>query len=356
MLWCSIIRRQFCRPQLQIRHSSCSGAESITKKSIIQSYSKESVCPENKISIIGFGAVGQALCATLLLKNVTTHIAITDPNLDDRLLHDYQFGSVFFKNAVIEGSRDYAVICQSRICVIAAGVRPRKGVTRIDIASDNVKLLRSIIPNVVRHSPNSIILIISNPVDVLTWATAQLTGLPKHQVIGSGCNLDSARLRYLMSEIYGVACSSCQGWILGEHGNSSAPMYSTWTVGGAYVSDLNTSMGSANDVDNWQGIYERMREGGATVNSFKGYTNWAVALSATDIINTIIHDTRKVHAVTVCANGYYGLKTDVYLSLPSVLCKNGILDIVQMDVPQSEWEKLNASAEYLYSIQKKISL
>lgn len=353
MLWYSIIRRQFCRPQVQIRCSSCSGAES---KTIIQSYSKEKADPEDKISIIGFGAVGQALCASLLLKNVTTHIAITDPNLDDRLLQDYQFGSVFFKNAKIEGSRDYAVISKSRICVVAAGVRPRKGVTRIDIASDNVKLLKSIIPNVIQHSPNSIIMIISNPVDVLTWATAQLTGLPKHKVIGSGCNLDSARLQYLMSEMYGVACSSCKGWVLGEHGNSSAPMYSTWTVGGAYISDLNTSMGSTNDVDNWQSIYETMRDGGATVNSFKGYTNWAVALSATDIINTIVHDTRKVHAVSVCANGYYGLKTDVYLSLPSVLCKNGILDIVHMDVPQSEWEKLNESAEYLYSIQKKMSL
>lgn len=134
---------------------------------------------------------------------------------------DLQHGSTFLKNPRINASTDYAASANSTICVVTAGARQREGETRMDLVQRNTDILKGIIPQLVKHSPDTILIIVSNPVDIMTYVAWKLSCLPKHKVIGSGTNLDSARFRFLLSQKLNIAPTSCHGWIIGEHGDSS---------------------------------------------------------------------------------------------------------------------------------------
>lgn len=134
---------------------------------------------------------------------------------------DLQHGSAFLKNAKINASMDYATTANSSICIVTAGARQREGETRLDLVQRNTDIFKGIIPHLIKYSPNTILLIVSNPVDILTYVAWKLSGLPKNRVIGSGTNLDSARFRFLLSQKLNVAPTSCHGWIIGEHGDTS---------------------------------------------------------------------------------------------------------------------------------------
>lgn len=134
---------------------------------------------------------------------------------------DLQHGSAFMKNARVNASTDYAATANSSLCIVTAGARQREGETRLDLVQRNTDIFKGIIPQLVKHSPNTILLIVSNPVDILTYVAWKLSGLPKNRVIGSGTNLDSARFRFLLSQKLNVAPTSCHGWVVGEHGDTS---------------------------------------------------------------------------------------------------------------------------------------
>ncbi|KAE9545992.1 hypothetical protein FO519_010796, partial [Halicephalobus sp. NKZ332] len=139
---------------------------------------------------------------------------------------DLQHGLAFTRPCVIKASTDYSVSAGSKICVITAGCRQREGESRLSLVQRNVEIFRGIIPQLVKHSPNTLFLVVSNPVDVLTYVTWKLSGLPQARVFGSGTNLDSARFRFLLGEKLNLAPSNCHGWIVGEHGDSSVPVWS----------------------------------------------------------------------------------------------------------------------------------
>lgn len=134
---------------------------------------------------------------------------------------DLQHGSAFLKNSRVNASTDYAASAGSSICIVTAGARQREGETRLDLVQRNTDIFKGIIPQLVKHSPNCILLIVSNPVDILTYVAWKLSGFPKNRVIGSGTNLDSGRFRFLLSQKLGAAPTSCHGWIIGEHGDTS---------------------------------------------------------------------------------------------------------------------------------------
>lgn len=140
---------------------------------------------------------------------------------------DLQHGSSFLKNAKISGSTDYSVTANSKVCIVTAGARQKEGETRLDLVQRNTDIFKKIIPELVKYSPNTILLIVSNPVDILTYVAWKLSGLPQNQVIGSGTNLDSARFRFLLSEKLNVAPTSCHGWMIGEHGDSCGTFISS---------------------------------------------------------------------------------------------------------------------------------
>lgn len=153
-------------------------------------------------------------CAfSILTQNVSSEVALIDV-MKDKLqgeLLDLQHGSAFIKNAHVNASTDFAVTAGSKVCVITAGARQREGESRLDLVQRNTDIFKGIIPNLVKHSPNTILLVVSNPCDILTYVAWKLSGLPKNRVIGSGTNLDSSRFRFLLSQRLGVAPTSCHG-------------------------------------------------------------------------------------------------------------------------------------------------
>lgn len=153
---------------------------------------------------------------------------------------------------------DYALSAGSKLCIITAGARQREGESRLNLVQRNTDILKGMIPKLVQHSPDTTLLIVSNPVDLLTYVAWKISGLPKERVIGSGTNLDSSRFRFLLSERFNVAPSSTHGWIIGEHGDSSVPVWSGVNVAGVRLRDLNPDAGTAADKENWSEIHTQV--------------------------------------------------------------------------------------------------
>uniref|UniRef100_A0A493T5E3 Lactate dehydrogenase B n=1 Tax=Anas platyrhynchos platyrhynchos TaxID=8840 RepID=A0A493T5E3_ANAPP len=189
------------------------------KEKLMTPVAAASAVPSSKITVVGVGQVGMACAVSILGKGLCDELALVDV-LEDKLkgeMMDLQHGSLFLQTHKIVADKDYAVTANSKIVVVTAGVRQQEGESRLNLVQRNVGVFKGIIPQIVKYSPNCTILVVSNPVDILTYVTWKLSGLPKHRVIGSGCNLDTARFRYLMAERLGIHPTSCHGWILGEH-------------------------------------------------------------------------------------------------------------------------------------------
>lgn len=275
---------------------------------------------------------------------------------------DLQHGSAFLRNAKINASTDYSITANSSVCIVTAGARQKEGETRLDLVQRNTDIFKKIIPELVKYSPNTILLIVSNPVDILTYVAWKLSGLPKNQVIGSGTNLDSARFRFLLSEKLKVAPTSCHGWMIGEHGDTcgtlirvyfkidfsliydwsvvrdkgtreieslsrkicliareprvecactrslvsnlryvytfcSVPVWSGVNIAGVRLRDLDETVGTEDDKENWNEIYKKVIGSAYEVIKLKGYTSWAIGLSAAQIVSSILRNSQQVHAV-----------------------------------------------------------
>uniref|UniRef100_A0A2K5E2N9 L-lactate dehydrogenase n=1 Tax=Aotus nancymaae TaxID=37293 RepID=A0A2K5E2N9_AOTNA len=277
---------------------------------------EETTVPNNKITVVGVGQVGMACAISILGKSLADELALVDV-LEDKLkgeMMDLQHGSLFLQTPKIVADKDYSVTANSKIVVVTAGVRQQEGESRLNLVQRNVNVFKFIIPQIVKYSPDCIIIVVSNPVDILTYVTWKLSGLPKHRVIGSGCNLDSARFRYLMAEKLGIHPSSCHGWILGEHGDSSA--------------------------------YE--------VIKLKGYTNWAIGLSVADLIESMLKNLSRIHPVSTMVKGMYGIENEVFLSLPCILNARGLTSVINQKLKDDEVAQLKKSADTLWDIQKDL--
>ncbi|KAK2091765.1 hypothetical protein P7K49_031049 [Saguinus oedipus] len=211
------------------------------KDQLIHNLLKEEQTPQNKITVVGVGAVGMACAISILMNDLADELALVDV-IEDKLkgeMMDFQHGSLFLRTPKIVSSKDYNVTANSKLVIITAGARQQEGESRLNLVQHHVNIFKFIIPNVVKYSPNCKLLIVSNPVDILTYVAWKISGFPKNRVIGSGCNLDSAQFHYLMGERLGVHPLSCHGWVLGEHGDSSVPVWSGVNVAGVSLKICN---------------------------------------------------------------------------------------------------------------------
>uniref|UniRef100_A0A7N4PSX8 L-lactate dehydrogenase n=1 Tax=Sarcophilus harrisii TaxID=9305 RepID=A0A7N4PSX8_SARHA len=302
------------------------------KDQLILNVLKEEQVPHNKITVVGVGAVGMACAISILMKDLADEVALVDV-IEDKLkgeMMDLQHGSLFLKTPKIVSGKDYSVTANSKLVIVTAGARQQEGESRLNLVQRNVNIFKFIIPNIVKYSPDCKLLIVSNPVDILTYVAWKLSGFPKNRVIGSGCNLDSARFRYLMGERLGVHSSSCHGWVLGEHGDSSVPVWSGVNVAGVSLKNLYPALGTDSDAENWKEVHKQVVESAYEVIKLKGYTSWAIGLSVADLSESIMKNLRRVHPISTMIKGLYGIKEDVFLSVPCVLGQNGISDVVMV--------------------------
>ncbi|ONK80603.1 uncharacterized protein A4U43_C01F19660 [Asparagus officinalis] len=300
----------------------------------------------------------------LLLFSPTSATQLSPPcrrQLRDKLrgeMLDLQHAAAFLPGTRISSSVDYSVTAGSHLCIITAGARQIAGESRLDLVQRNVAMFKKIVPELAKQSPASTILVVSNPVDVLTYVTWKLSGFPAGRVIGSGTNLDSSRFRFLLADHLEVNAQDVQAHMVGEHGDSSVALWSSITVGGVPVlSSLKNSQ-----IKYEEEALERIRK--AVVGSayevirLKGYTSWAIGYSVANLARTLLRDQRRIHPVSLLAKGFYGIPDDkeVFLSLPAQLGRKGIIGVANVELTEEESVHLRRSAETLWEIQRQLDL
>ncbi|HEX7017722.1 MAG TPA: L-lactate dehydrogenase [Patescibacteria group bacterium] len=297
----------------------------------------------NKVSFIGCGKVGMTAAYALFLDGSANEIVLLGRCKDDIVGEelDLEHALSFVDTATVKSTERYEDIAESDVVVITAGAAQKPGETRLDLAQKNTAIIEDIIPKVVAHAPDAIIVIVSNPVDILTYKAYQLSGLPKGRIFGSGTVLDSARFRFHLSEFLKVSPQSIHAYILGEHGDSSFPVISSASVGGQ---PLQTFEGFSEDKAMM--AYEKARTAAAKIIESKGATYYAIGVVILKIIKTILRDSKSVLPVSVPLHGYYG-HYGVALSVPSIVGRQGVERSLEIKMNWEEKSKLEHSVNQL---------
>ncbi|XP_008551625.1 L-lactate dehydrogenase-like [Microplitis demolitor] len=312
----------------------------------------------DKVTIVGAGTVGVACANAILFQKISSHVAIVDafPKKLEGEGMDFCHSSVFLDDPFIEYDTDFCVSSNSKVVIIAAGARQIKGETRLELVQKNADIIRNIVPPLVEYSPNAVFLVVTNPVDILSWVTWKVSGLPYSRIIGSGCHLDSARLRCLISERLGVASKSVNAFIIGEHGDSQVPLWSGVNVAGVLFRDVMPNIGLDMDQDGWNELMKDVTRAGSTVRCLKGYSNTAIGLTAADITRDILRNNPTVKSVSTMIQGHHGICHEMFLSLPCTLGENGVTQVIRMRITEHEKKLFNNSADIIYNIQKDIKI
>ncbi|KAE9614228.1 hypothetical protein Lal_00016853 [Lupinus albus] len=312
-----------------------------------------------KISVIGAGNVGMAIAQTILTQDLTDELVLVDAKPDKLRgeMLDLQHAAAFLPRTKIHASVDYAVTSGSDLCIVTAGARQIAGETRLNLLQRNVSMFKNIIPHLVRYAPDSTLLIVSNPVDILTYVAWKLSGFPSNRVIGSGTNLDSSRFRFLIADHLDVNTQDVQAYIVGEHGDSSVALWSSISIGGIPVLSFLESQQIAYEKETLENIHIAVIDSAYEVISLKGYTSWAIGYSVASLARSILRDQRKIHPVSVLAKGFYGIEDgEVFLSLPAQLGRGGVLGITNVHLNDEESQKLRDSAKTLLEVQTQLGL
>ncbi len=303
-----------------------------------------------KISVIGAGAVGSATAFALMNHNVATDIVIVDINKEkaEGEAMDLSHGRVFVEPVnIIAG--DYPDTKDSDIVVITAGLAQRPGETRIDLVNRNIEIYKQMVPEIVKYNPDAILLVVSNPVDILSYVTYKLSGFPKERVFGSGTVLDTARFQSILSSKFKIDARDIHANIIGEHGDSEIATWSLTTIGGLTVEQYCRDMKLSCDSSVRDAITKDVKNAAYEIIERKGYTNYAVALAITRIVKAILRDEKAILTVSSLQSGAYGLD-DVYISVPTIVGRQGVMDVVEVPYSSNEVNDLQKSADILKDI------
>lgn len=302
-----------------------------------------------KVSIVGCGNVGATMAYAMLLDGTPTDLTIIDISADKAhgLLLDLEHSLSFTPFTKLESSGDMSAVAGSSLVVITAGARQKEGETRLDLIAKNRAIFEDIIPKIAKAAPDALLLIVTNPVDVLTYEAIKLSGFPAGRVFGSGTLLDTARFQFHISEKLQVHPSSVNAFILGEHGDSSFPVYSSADVAGKPLRDIEQFTDAVQDE-----CYEETKTAAYRIINDQGYTCYSISTAVLQIMQAIFEDSHKVFPLSTMLNDYYGY-SDVCLSVPCVLGRDGIESVVHVPLDEEEQKNLKISVETLQGYQKK---
>ncbi|MDR1806582.1 MAG: L-lactate dehydrogenase [Propionibacteriaceae bacterium] len=301
-----------------------------------------------KISVVGAGFVGATIAYTLVLRGIASDIVLVDVNRDraEGEAMDIAHGAPFAKVSAIRAG-GYPDTAGSDLVIITAGTNQQPGETRLDLISRNAAIMRDAAGQIAQHSPDTILLVVANPVDVMSLVAREVTGFPAARVIGSGTVLDSSRFRYLLSlEFGGLDPRNIHGYILGEHGDSEFPAWSLVNVAGMGVDEAARVFGVTFDAACRDRIAVATRDAAYAIIQRKKATYYGIGLSATRIVEALVRDEHSIMSCSTYLTGQYGLE-DVYLSLPVVLGQQGVERILTPDLPPDELALLEQSAALL---------
>jgi len=309
-----------------------------------------------RIAIVGAGNVGATFAYSLLQSGLASEIVLIDANKDKARGEAMDLNHAIPMAApgrVWAGTYEDCV--GAAVTVVTAGSAQKPGQTRLELAQRNVDIMKSIIPNIVKNNPDGILLLATNPVDVLTYAAVKTSGLPRQKVIGSGTILDTARFRYMLSQQFGVDSRSVHAYIIGEHGDSEVPLWSLANVAGMRLPDFCAANGYTCNSSSLDQIFKDTRDAAYHIIELKGSTYYAIGSGLTRIVEAILRDQNTVLSVSSYIDDYYGIN-DVCLSLPSVVDRGGVERFLRLELAPEEISGLQKSADILKETISKLSL
>ena len=299
-----------------------------------------------KVTVVGAGNVGATVASVLATKDIVKEIVLLDIMGDlakGKALDMWQQAPVDYYSTFLRGSDNYEDTANSDIVVITAGVPRKPGMSRDDLISTNAKIVNLVTENILKYSKNPIIIVVSNPLDVMTLAAYRTSGLDSSRVFGMAGILDTARYRAFLAEALNVSPKDIQAVILGGHGDTMVPLPRYTTVGGIPVTELI-------DMDTLNKIVDRTKSGGGELVQLMGTSAWyAPGAAAAQMVEAIVRDENRIFPCCVLLNGQHGL-SDIFLGLPVKLGKNGIEEIIELKLNDDELKLLHDSAHHVRQV------
>ncbi|MGN6628035.1 MAG: L-lactate dehydrogenase [Tepidisphaeraceae bacterium] len=309
----------------------------------------------SKIAIIGAGAVGSSIAYACMIRGVCPRIALYDVAGTRARAEamDLAHGRAFVPAVTIEGSDDIAVCGGADVIVITAGAKQKPGQPRLELAAANVAICRDLIPRLLDVAPQAILLLVTNPVDVITYAAMKISGLPRERVFGSGTVLDSARFRYLIAERMKVAVQSVHAYIVGEHGDSEIPLWSTAAIGSVPLEQWDVPGHARLAAGEFAAIFENVRTAAYQVIAGKGVTNYAIGLATAKILEAVLKHENRVLPVSTHLEDWRGIR-DVCLSLPCIVGRSGPETPLPIPIRDAELGQLRQSSEAIRGVIRQV--
>ncbi|MBR2903830.1 MAG: L-lactate dehydrogenase [Clostridia bacterium] len=314
----------------------------------------------NKVTIIGAGSVGATVAYTLVATGSVAEIVLIDVNeakARGEALDIVQATPYLHPVKIYCGT--YEDAAGSDIVIVTSGVGRKPGQSRIDLTQTNVNILKTIAPQIVKHAPDALYLFVANPVDVLTYVFCKITGVPKNRVIGTGCTLDSIRLRTRLSELYSVNQKQVHAYVLGEHGDSSFVAWSTADISGVPLSDYEKTLTDKKDIKitpyTHEEVEEYVKKSGGQIIAGKGATFYGIAASVTQVVNSIYSSAYTILPVSTVLDGEYGV-SDVAMSTLCAIGKQGVITTLTPKLSPDEVAKFQHSAKVLKDVIAQIEI
>lgn len=303
-----------------------------------------------KLAIVGAGAVGATIAYACMIRGVAKQIVLFDSNrtkVDAEIL-DLNHGLQFVPMAAIEGSDDVNICKDAAVVVITAGAKQKPGQTRMELASANADICKKLLPQLLSVAPNAIYLLVTNPVDVMTYVAQKITALPAGRVFGSGTVLDSSRFRYLIAQRLNVAVQNVHAYIAGEHGDSEIPLWSSATVASIPLHDWAVAHHGKLTVRDRTEIFQNVKSAAYQIIQGKGATNYAIGLATTKILEAVLHDENRILPVSSLLTDYRGI-SNACLSVPCIVNGGGVEAPLPIPLNANEEAGLKNSADIIRS-------
>ena len=303
---------------------------------------------KSKIAIIGAGSVGATIAYACMIRGVGKSIALYDVNKQkvEAEVLDLNHGLQFVPMANVEGSDDLNICADSDVIIVTAGAKQKPGQTRMDLAGANAEICRQLIPKLVQLAPDAVLLMVTNPVDVITYVALKLSGQPRGRVFGSGTVLDSSRFRFLIAKRLNVAVQNVHGYIAGEHGDSEIPLWSSASIANIPLHEWAVQHHGKLTVRDRTEIFQNVKTAAYQIIQGKGATNYAIGLATARILEAVLHDENRVLPVSSLLDNYQGI-SDVCLSVPSIVNRGGVEATLDIPLNENELAGLKNSADII---------
>ena len=309
-----------------------------------------------KVAIVGAGFVGTTFAYSLLIRSLVSEIVLIDTDRDraEGEAMDLSHGLPFLEPVDVRAG-DYSDCADSEIVVVTAGGSRKSGQSRMELAGENFTIMREVVSKITEYNEKCILLMVTNPLDVMTYAALKLSDFSKTKVIGSGTVLDTGRLRYLLGEYLGVDSRNVHSYIIGEHGDSEVPVWSLANVAGIRLKEYCPLCNVPYKKSVFDDLFMEVRDAGKEIIRRKGRTNYSIGLSLTKIVESIIRNENSILTVSCYLENYHGIE-DVCLSVPVVVNRDGVKKIIDLPLDAKEEAAFRKSAEAVKEINKSLGL